>query len=285
MTTKEMISRVRAVLHDHGLGFYITGTTTAAGSVTTFIASALSGLADDFLNEKEIMFTSGNNITVRRLIADWVSSTFTGTVVDQFPYTVASGVTFEIGEAGFWSDQDIIKWLNDGAYQAVQLLSNDALWDYLKNSTTSGTEVGSEAYGRATLPTDCFKAPMSVYVNGKTAKIVDPGEKTKFDRSTYIGTSIFLEGSEDGGVTINVLYKPYAAATLTFLYAPKPAAFDTVTQTTLPARLHPLIVEWAIKRAWEAKERGDLAGLAEKNFVNGINGANAESAGAFSGAR
>lgn len=285
MTTKEMVKRVRTLLHDKQLGDYITGSTTAIGTTTTFIAAGLSAIADDYLNEKEIVFTSGALTGLRRVIADWVQSTFTGTFVDALQFVTDIGITFEIGDAGFWSDHDIINWLNDGAYQIVLQLQNEGMWDYLKKATTNGTMVVSETYGRAPLPTDCFKAPMSAYINGKAAKILDPGQKTMFDRSSYIGASLILEGRETSAAVINMLYKPYEDAAITWLYAPKPTAFTAAIQTTLPERLHPLIVDWAVKRAWEAKERGDLAGIAEKNFLAAIAAANAESAGAFSGAR
>lgn len=277
-----MMQRVRAAWHEQLQGFYITGTTTSAGSVTTFIASALAALADDFLNEKEIIITSGDNAGVRRKIADWVSSTFTGTLLEQFPYTVPSGVTFEIGEAGFWSDQDIIAWLNDGAYQTIQLLSNEALWDYLKSASVIGNPVGSENYGRFNMPSDCIKPPRSVWINGKTAKILGPENKTRFDRDDYIGTAVLLEGRPAGG-NVQALYKPSAAATVQFQYAPTPTAFDFDDQTTLPARFHTMLVDWATKRGWEAKERGELAAIAEKNFVTQINAANIEATGQLGG--
>lgn len=282
MTTKQMMQRVRAAWHEQLQGFYIAGTTTSAGSVTTFVASALSPLADDFLNEKEIIITSGDNAGVRRKIADWVSSTFTGTLLEQFPYTVGSGVTFEIGEAGFWSDQDIVAWLNDGAYQAIQLLANEALWDYLKSASTAGAEVASQNYGRATMPSDCVKPPFSVWINGRTAKILNPDQKTRFDRDDYIGEAILLEGRPVSG-NVQILYKPADPATVLFQYAPAPEAFDFDTQTTLPARLHPILIDWAIKRGWEAKERLDLAAQAEKNFVTKINAANVEAVGQLGG--
>lgn len=278
MTTLQMIGRVRSAWHEELQGFYVTGTTSSAGSVSTFIASALSALADDFLNEKEIYITSGNNNGLRREIADWVSSTTTGTLLEQFPYTVASAVTFEIGERGFWSDREIINWLNDTASEAAKLLSNEALWDYLKNGTTAGSMVGSQAYGRATIPTDCAKIPKSAWIDGRTAPILDPEQKTRFDRDSYIGEAILLEGRPALG-NVQVLYTPYKDATLTWLYAPIPAAFDTSTQTTLPARLHQILVDLTIREGWKKAERLDLAAKAEEKAITQINALNAEAQG------
>jgi hypothetical protein len=277
-----MMLRVRAAWHEELQGFYITGSTSAVGTVSTFVASALATIADDFLNEKEILLTSGDNANLRRDIADWVSSTFTGTLLEQFPYAIGSGVTFEIGEHGFWSDQEIIAWLNDAAQEAVRLLANETLWDYLKTATTAGNPVASQAYGRADMPSDCVKPPSAAWVNGKTAKILNPDQKTRFDRDPFIGAAILLEGKPEGG-NVQVLYKPYEAATITWQYAKSPAAFDTDDQTTLPARVHPMLVDWAIKRGWEKFERLDLAEQALKNFTAKINAANAEAVGKLGG--
>lgn len=282
MTTLQMMQRVRSAWHEELQGFYITGSTSAAGTVTTFISSALASLADDFLNEKEILITSGQNVGLRRDIADWVSSTFTGTMLEQFPYAVGSGVLFEIGEHGFWSDQEIIAWLNDAAQEVIRMLANEAMWDYLKTAATTGSMVASQTYGRVQLPSDCAKPPSAVWINGKTARIINPDQKTRFDRDPYIGAAIMLEGRPEGG-NVQAIYKPYEDATVTWQYAKIPAAFDTVTQTTLPARLHPMMIDLAIKRGWEKSERLDLATAAEKNLVAKINAANAECVNKFGG--
>lgn len=282
MTTLQMMQRVRSAWHEELQGFYITGTTNAAGSVTTFVASALAGLADDFLNEKEILITSGQNAGLRRDIADWVSSTFTGTLLEQFPYAVSSGVLFEIGEHGFWSDQEIIAWLNDAAQEVIRALAGEALWDYLKTASTTGNMVVSQVYGRALLPSDCVKPPSAVWINGKAARVLGPEQKTRFDRDPYIGAAVLLEGRPELG-NVQVLYKPYEDAQITWQYAKAAAAFDIDEQTTLPARLHTILVDWAIKRGWEKTERLDLANQAEKNFVAKINTTNAECIGKFGG--
>lgn len=276
MTTLEMIARVRSAWNEELGGFYITGTADG-GSVTTLVDAALATFADDYLNEMEILITSGGNSGLRREISDFVSSSYTATFLEQFPYAIASGVTYEIGQKGFWSDQEIINWLNDGAYEVIRLLSNDALWDYMKTANTNGNMVGSQVYGRAPVPSDMIKPPASVWVNGKTARILPPDQKTRFDRDPYIGAAVFLEG-QAGGVQ-QVLYKPYEDATLQWQYAPTPTAFNVSTATTLPARLHDFLVSYARKRGWNKKERLDLEKAAENDFSRQIQSANAEATG------
>lgn len=278
MTTLEMIRRIRSAWHEELQGFYTTGTTSADGTASTFICYALSALADDFLNEKEICITSGLNSGLRREIVDWSAGTFTGMVLEQFPYAVADGVKFEIGERGFWSDQEIIAWLNDAAAETVRLLSNEALWDYLKNGTTQGFMVASQSYGRAALPDDCVKIPKAVWIDGRIAPFVDTDQKTRFDRDPYIGEAVILEGRPSGG-SVQIIYKPYKDATITFLYAPMPAAFDTVIETTLPVRVHPILVDLAIRDGWKKAERIDLATKAEEKALRQIGVLNIEAQG------
>ena len=278
MTTLQMIRQIRSAWHEVLQGFYTTGTTSGAGTVSTFVASAFSSFADDFLNEKEIIITSGSNNGFRREIADWDSASTTGTLLEQFPYTVGTGVTFEIGESGFWSDQEIINWLNDSAREVVKLLTNEALWDYLKTSTTNGSAVGSQTYGRAEMPTDCEKIPKSVLVDGKFAPILDVDQKTRFDNDPYIGDAVLLDGRPLAG-NVRVLYKPYQDATLTWLYAPSPTTISTTAQTNLTARLHQILVDLTIREGWKKAERLDLATKAEERAINQVNMLNSESQG------
>ena len=273
-----MIARIRSAWHEELGGLYLTGTTSSLGTVSTFIVSGFSTLADDALNEHEAYLPSGNNAGLRREIADWVQSTATGTLLEQFPYAVANGIEIHVGTSGFWSDQEIINWLNDAASEAIKLLSNEALWDYLKTATTAGSMVGSQVYGRAEIPTDAVKIPKAVWIDGRTAPILEPDQKTRFDRDSYIGESILLEGRPALG-NVRVLYKPYVNATLTWLYAPSPAAFNTSTQTTLPARLHQILVDMTIREGWKKAERLDLATKAEERAINQINALNAEAQG------
>lgn len=265
MTTREMIAAVRASLHEQTLAFYVAGTTTSAGSVSTFICSALSGLANDFLNEKEVKFTSGANDGVRRRIADWVQSTQTATLRDQAPYTVASGVTFEVGESGFFSDQDILVWLNAASAQVIQFASDGALWDYLKTATTSGSQVTGKSYSRSAIPSDMAKLPVSVLVEDRTARILSSKARTRFIDDTYLGECVFFEGAEDDAAT-TVLYKPNQNATLTWQYVPTPDTITFTVNCNLPTRFHHAVVAWAIYEAWKSKERFDLAKVEQEKF-------------------
>lgn len=278
MTTTEMLARIRSALHEELGGFYLTGTATG-GSVTTLIDGALVTFADDYFNDAgaEALITSGGNAGLRRAIADFVSASYTATFLEQFPYAISSGITYEIGQKGFFSDQELLAWLNDGSYEVIRLLANDALWDYLKTADTAGTTVSGQDYGRALVPSDMIKPPASIWVNGKTSQILMPDQKTRFDRDPYIGAAVLLEGRP--GSVQRVLYKPNDDATLQWQYAPTPTTIRVSAATNLPARLHNLLCDYGIMRAWQKAERADLAKVAEGNFSRQVQSANTEALG------
>jgi hypothetical protein len=114
---------------------------------------------------------------------------------------------------------------------------------------------------------------------GATNPLTGRQRKRRFDRDPLLVLAFCLKAGRFR--QCSVLYKLYEDATLTWLYMKTMTTFDTVTQTNLPARLHGMLVDFAIMRGWQKAERVDLAGVAKKNFARQIAAANAEAENAF----
>lgn len=256
MTAKEQIERVRALLHESLSGLHLSGSTTGAGTVTTFVCNNFAdvsdaNLGDDALNEMEVVISSGDNAGLRFRIADWVKSTSTATLYESAPFSIVSGVTIEVGQAGFFSDFEILKWLNDAALLIANSLPPSALTDFLKASSVTGTE--GDSYGSVTLPADVLKIPVAVTINGRTAKILGSNSISRFLDDAKINDAICLLGGR------NAIYKPNGDYTVTFYYVPYPEAFIHSGTCGLPARFHSAMVDYAVAQGWMKKENAGLA--------------------------
>lgn len=260
MTSREMLLRWRSGINEVLGGFFATGVTTSAGATdgSTFISTSLSTIADDALNGMEIYISDGVNAGLRREIVDWVKLSSTGTLLENFPYQIASGVNFIIGEKGVFSDQEGLAWLNDGATEIVNRLTNKALHDYLKNGNTAGTAGGS-GYGTAATPTDLAKIPFSVRLGSNPARIYDFQEQESFDNDPWIANKVLWDGSD------LIRYKPDSSLTVYWKYAKKPTTITITVDCDLPDRTHPAVVEYA---KWQAFMKKGVLAAADRVMRN-----------------
>jgi len=78
------------------LNDYETGTATDGTSMTLVNSSIATLFSDNHFSSALLRMTSGNNINQERLIASYDDSTGTFTVASEFPFSVASGNTYEV---------------------------------------------------------------------------------------------------------------------------------------------------------------------------------------------
>lgn len=129
MTTLLLIRRVRSAWQEISGGYYKKTATTSAGNAggTTFVCTVITAV-DDFLNQKELVIAEGDAIGQRRLISDWANSGNTGTLESTAGWQIATEMDIEVGEKGFWSDREILDWLNDAQDDMVNKLTDAALF-------------------------------------------------------------------------------------------------------------------------------------------------------------
>ncbi len=261
MTTSEMLRRIRSAWDEIKGGFYLAGTTTSNGNAggTTMIATGLTAL-DDFYNQKEVLLTSGTASGQRRLISDFVASSDTITLEETVGFLIASGVTFELGEAGFWSDREILDWVNDGQADMVQKLTDDYLAPYLgKVDTTVGTA------GVASFPTDYIRTiPKHTLVGGVVAPFVPSTQYRRFISDTYTPG----DSNRPIGIIRNseLHYRPATNLTITWDYIRRPLAI-TISQTSeLPEDIHAALCDYAIHRGWLKAQTQESQALANRYF-------------------
>jgi len=92
----------------------VPGTSTADGTTSTLIDTALTG-ADDAYNGMTLYITSGTNIGESRTITDYDATSYTVTVSPAFDSAIASGVTYSIDEDGELGDMvQVAIWFDQG---------------------------------------------------------------------------------------------------------------------------------------------------------------------------
>lgn len=261
MTTPEKLRRIRSAWDEIKDGFYLAGTTTSAGNAggTTLIATGLTAL-DDFYNQKEIILTSGDASGQRRLISDFDAGTDTITLEETVGFLIASGVTFELGEAGFWSDREGLDWLNDGQADMVQKLTDEYLAPYLgKVSTTAGTT------GKASFPTDYIRTvPKHVLVDGAVAPFLPPTQYRRFVSDTFtpgtanVPTAIVRDSK--------LHYRPANNVTITWDYIRRPVAITIAQNSELPEDIHAALCDYAIYRGWLKAQTEESQAIANRYF-------------------
>ncbi len=266
MTSQEMLRRWRSDLNEVLGGYFATGITTSigGGGGDTFFTTSLSSVVDDALNGLELYIVDGDNAGLRREIVDWVQTTNKGTLLEAFPYQIASGVSFIVGEKGVFSDQEGLAWLNAGAIEVVNRLSNRALHDFLKSATTVGTASGS-GYGTASLPTDIHKAPFAVILGVNPARIYDYQEQMSFYNDAWTTYKVLWNGN------LAIRYKPDSSLTVSWKYCPKPTEITISVNCDLPERLHEAVVSYAVHKALMKKGMPAEANVVMRSFQEMIN--------------
>lgn len=261
-SVKSIIQEVRALLHADSEGFYLSGTTTSAGTVTTFIASGLSH-ATEALNEKVVKFNSGTNQGMKREIAYWDSATKTGTMHENLPLPAAvdSGVSFEIAEGGFFDDFEIVDWILEGASFVFRAAREDVLTEHLKDATASGTPVSGVNYGKVTLPADRRGIMKHVEVDAVEVPIYLLSEWDEFVNSPFVTKGFFIHSS----VEAYFKPKPSVSAVVRFRYIEVPVTLLISDTVTWPDKIIDAIKMHAVAMGWMKKEKPQQAESARKS--------------------
>lgn len=274
-TVKSFVQDVRALLHSSSAGFYLTGSTTSLGTVTTFIASGLSH-ATEALNEKVVRFTSGNNSGMKRTIAYWDSSTKTGTFHENLPlpYVVASGTSFEIAEGGFFDDFEIVDWILDGASLVFRSIRESAIQELLKDDTASGTPQSGTTYGKVTLPTDKRGIIKHVTIDDVEAPIFNVDEWDEFINNPWVTIGFLPHSSTEAYFKP----KPDTQAEVRWRYVETPQSLALSGSVDWPEKIIEPIKQHAVMAGWMKKEIPQLAAEAGKmrdqkiQLINAIDG-------------
>jgi len=275
MTTQELLSQSRSELKDTGQLRYKEGTTTSAGAAdgSTLVSTSLGG-ADDAWNQAEVRITSGDNSGQRRQIGDYVSSTGTISLVENFTHQVANSVTFEIGEKGFISDHQLIEWFTEAQDKLVVILAEDAFPGHSKRLSVAGTGGTSAA-----LPTDLTGAPSTLQFKDNSGNeydvtVLPPSEHDRFREDAFMGSALsdMVAIFQNGKIS----YRPTNNGTLLLPIVPKfnPVTFSGGSQ--LPTYLHQLQITWAVYKGWKVRERLDQANAAKTDFIDLVNAINAK---------
>lgn len=275
MTIREMLSLSQIELGQDEKTRYKTGTTTSNGAAdgTTLVANALGGVDDGF-NEAEVRITSGNALEERRLIGDYVASTGTITVLERFSHQILSAVTFEVGEAGFVSDHQLLKWFTTAQDVLINLLVSDALPNKTKEFQVAAT-VGLSA----AMPTDLVGAPISVAFKDSAGAIYDvtvipSSQQDRFRESVIQGQSLddMIAVFKNGVIE----YRPNNNGTLLLEGAQKLANVTFAGGSQLPDYLHHLQVKYAVIQGWNVKERSELAQIVQNEFNSEVSAINSK---------
>lgn len=272
-TTKSLITQARTLLHENLKEFFLETTTDGTGTTTTVEIS--SSIGNDYFNDNnmEVLITSGNNIGMRGEIIDWVQSTGTITVLEAFPFVVASGVTVQIGPKGFFRDWDFEAWFNDAADFVFRRIAYDKLTEYQAIASAVGTPVSGVNYGEATLPATRLGVPAVVWVDDRIAGKFDLDETEIFQSGVMVDRGWMVADSD----SIFFKPKPDTTATIKFGYIPRPETFAlNDSAVDWPRKTIPAILRHVCATGYFKRERLDLFDVAMKDvetFIASINGA------------
>lgn len=275
MTVREMLSLAQIELGQTEKSRFKTGTATGTGAAngTTLVASAFGGVDDGF-NEAEVRITSGDCLEERRRIGDYAQSTGTITLTEGFSHIIASGVTFEVGEAGLVSAHQLLKWFSASQAVLTNLLVPDAIPNLTKEFAVSATAGISAA-----LPNDLVGAPISVSFKETGGDIFDvaifpSSQQDRFRESVIQGQSnddmiaIFKNGV--------IHYRPNNNGTLLLEGQQKLADVTLSGGSKLPTYLHNLQVKYAVIMGWNVKNRSDAAQIVQAGFGTEISAINSK---------
>jgi len=250
-TLRQLITSVRSNLAEKKAMRYVTGTTTSAGNAggTTLIDSGLSSYLDTHFVGCVANLTSGTSAGHKQpLISIFVASTGTVTMAETIGVQVGSSVTYEIMEAGQWTDRQIIDALNGEQDEILEKLSDEALINVATRGTTAGTA------GVGVLPTGMIR-PITVLVDSVVAGVLNVDEENRFYNDPFLpGTTNHPVGLYSGR---SFLYRPANNATLTWSYIGRLAELSSSQSTELPDHYADLLVLLACKRLFAISEDFD----------------------------
>jgi len=253
ITTANFLKAVREQLHEELGGFYKVGSCTSNGTTSTFICSSL-GAGDDFYNGKIFEFTNGSNSGKQIKIADWVDSTNTGTLLEPVDATIVSGTTFAIYDAGFYSDQELVRLANYAARNVFKMIREEHLTEYLTYGTAGGLPSVGEQYGYFTLPSDRRGQAINFRIDSRPAALLGRGEFERFYRDVFLDRAVLVYN----GTTAYFKPKPDTTATITFQYIPMPQTMVLDGSVDWPDKIINAIILRVLISCWLKKERPDL---------------------------
>ena len=218
------------------------------------MASTLANaFPDDAFNGCFARITSGVGANFKRvLVTDFTGATFTVALAESIGVTVANTMTFEIFDRGLYDDPDILMWLNTEQTELANLLTDEALTNFVKRDTTSGTT------GFAAFPSDFLRNirdALEIGVNNATP-IYQPAERMIFVDDAFLpGTTeepvaIYSAQEQiDGSFLRGVDYRPANNDTVYWNYYAVPANMTLSGNMTLPDSVQPALVAGATARA------------------------------------
>ena len=275
--TKSLVKQARTLLHENLQEYFLETTTTGAGSTTTLVIT--SSIANDYFNNNamEVLIVSGSNVGLRADIVDWVQSTGVITVADDdaFPFTVATAVSIQIGQKGFFSDQDFEPWFNDGADAVFRAINPEKLVEYQEVNEQVGSPVSGQNYGTAPLPSDYLHVPSAVWIDNRISAPLAADETEVFETGAMIDRCWLVEDQDN----IKFKPKPETTATVKYRYIPRPATFYVSATLTVDWPLLTIapIIRYVVAQGYFKRERVDLYQVAIAEMVKLVDVINARS--------
>ncbi|MFQ5786570.1 MAG: hypothetical protein ACE5H1_01180 [Thermodesulfobacteriota bacterium] len=257
----------RSELKEVGKLRYYTSTTSQIGAPdgTTLISSNLLQ-HDDAFNGMEVRITDNINVfpssNERRIVADWVKSTSTLTLVEGFSEQIGASRPFELGEAGFISDHQLIEFFTEAQNDMVLKLPSDAFEEILVSKTVTASPAGIAAF-----PKDIVGLPNAVRIGNTDVIILPRNQEDKFQRHAYLGTTDEPIGIYKNG---EFHYKPTSQTKVVFEVLPVLANFTFTDGSPLPSYLHNLQVKYTVAQGWRASQRLDIYNAAKAEYDESI---------------
>lgn len=250
-SVKTLLTRVKSNLAEATRQRYLFGTATG-GSTTTILASTLNSLyPDSAFVGAFARITSGNGAHFNQpMITTFSGGTFTVTVAESFGITVTNGMTFELFDKGLVADYEILSHLNDEQVELVNVLSNDALQNWIRRTEVDGTT------GFAPFPSNMIRLIAAEVGDGVICPIYQPEEAMIFVDDAFVpGTSPaepvgFVSSKLISAVnTPGLAYRPANNADVFITHIPKPDDMTLSGNASLPDDFMDMLVLGATARA------------------------------------
>lgn len=251
-TVADLIKRVRNHLHEQLNDYFLQTTLTAAGTTTTFKPSGSVGTNYFSDQNMEVVFVDGVNAGLRGQIVSWDGTT--ATLLEALPFATEVDKVVQIGQKGFFSDHDLIYFLNDAANFVFRAIVAARLSEYQKSASQSGTPVSGENYGQVTHPTDLIGRPARIWIDGREAAILNDDELEILVRGILIDRAFLLVDSTTGYFKP----KPDTTATVRYRYVARPQSAVINSSVDWPMKTLAAIVHKATSAGYAKRERPDM---------------------------
>ncbi len=251
-TVADLIRRVRNHLHEQLNDYFLQTTLAAAGTTTTFKPSGSVGANYFSNNSMEVVFVDGANTGLRGQIVSWDGTT--ATLLEALPFATEAGKIVQIGQKGFFSDHDLIYFLNDAANLVFRSILPGKLSEYQKSAEQSGTPVSGKTYGTVTHPTDLIGRPARIWIDGREATILNDDEIEVLNRGALIDRAfLFVDGT-----TGYFKPRPDTDAAIRYRYVAKPQTAVLGSSVDWPIKTLPAIAHVAASAGYGKRERPDM---------------------------